>query len=117
MKMTSFATFEKINLTFPEVTIEPHFEKISFRVRKKIFATYDEKNLSATVKLSKSDQDQFSSANQSVYPVDNKWGEQGWTIVELAQVDEGLLYGILTSAYREVAPKKLIELMDTDENS
>ncbi len=40
-------TLEKLRtlaLSFPESTEEPHFEKISFRVKKKIFATYDKKN-------------------------------------------------------------------------
>jgi predicted DNA-binding protein (MmcQ/YjbR family) len=29
-------------LSLPETTQEPHFEKTSFKVRKRIFATYDE---------------------------------------------------------------------------
>lgn len=47
--MATFTMLEKINLSFPEVTIEPHFEKISFRVKKRIFATFDEKHGRATV--------------------------------------------------------------------
>jgi hypothetical protein len=30
--------------SFPKATEEPHFEKTSFRVKKKFFATYDKKN-------------------------------------------------------------------------
>lgn len=39
--MVSIDTLRKLALSFPEVTEEPHFEKTSFRVKKKIFATYD----------------------------------------------------------------------------
>lgn len=105
--MPGFESLESLILGFPEVSVEPHFEKISFRVRRKIIATYDEQNQWATLKLSRADQDHFTSLHQAVRPVDNKWGQQGWTIVELGEADEVLLKEVLTAAYREVAPKKL----------
>jgi hypothetical protein len=49
--MVSIETFRKLALSFPEATEEPHFEKSSFRIRKKIFATFDEKNNRAVLKL------------------------------------------------------------------
>ena len=70
--MATFGTLEKIILDFPEITVEPHFEKISFRVKNKIIATYDEKNNRVTVKLSECEQDNFSSLDSQIYPVDNK---------------------------------------------
>ena len=106
--MVSINTFRKIALSFPEATEEPHFEKTSFRVKKKIFATYDDKNKRACLKLSEIDQDVFSSGNKTmIYPVNNKWGKQGWTWVEMRQVNEKLFVDALTTAYCEVAPKKL----------
>jgi len=41
--MMSFIQLKEIALGLPETTEEPHFEKTSFWVRKKIFATYAEK--------------------------------------------------------------------------
>ena len=64
--MATFGTLEKIILDFPEITVEPHFEKISFRVKNKIFATYDEKNNRVTVKLSECEQDNFSSLKERI---------------------------------------------------
>ena len=113
--MATFGTLEKIILNFPEVTVEPHFEKISFRIKKKIFATYDEKNNKVTVKLTEIDQDDFSSLSPNIYPVDNKWGKQGWTFIELGEINQDLLTKTLTSAYCEVAPKKLSERVGTNE--
>ncbi|PSL04393.1 MmcQ/YjbR family DNA-binding protein [Cecembia rubra] len=108
--MVSFETFRKSALSFPEVIEVPHFEKISFRVKKKIFATYDHKNKRATLKLSEIDQDVFSSSDRTIiYPVANKWGKQGWTFVELGKVQKGLFIDALTTAYCEVAPQKLAE--------
>jgi hypothetical protein len=102
----------KLALSFPEATEVPHFEKISFRVKTKIFATYDQKNERLCIKLSEIDQHVFSSADKTIiYPLDNKWGKQGWTLVEMKQVKKDLVTDALTTAYCEVAPKKLAELV------
>lgn len=107
--MITFKTVQKLALSFPETTEEPHFEKTSFRVKKKIFATYDEKNERVCIKLSIIDQNVFSMDGKSIYPLNNKWGKQGWTLIELKIVNPDLLTDAITSAYCEVAPKKLPE--------
>lgn len=110
--MVSISMFRKWALSFPEVTEEPHFEKTSFRIKMKIFATIDEKNNRASIKLSVIDQDIFSAADkQIIFPVANKWGKQGWTIIELSKVDKELGKAALLTAYCEVAPKKLADLV------
>lgn len=115
--MVTFETLQKLAFSFPEVVEEPHFEKTSFRVRKKIFATYDAKNHRASIKLSAVDQDIFSTADKTaIYPVQNAWGKQGWTLVELNSVSEELFTAAITTAYCEVAPKKLADLVRPDEN-
>jgi predicted DNA-binding protein (MmcQ/YjbR family) len=110
--MVSIKTFRKLALSFPEATEELHFEKTSFRVKKKIFATYDDLNKRACIKLSEIDQDIFSLADKTIiFPVDNKWGKQGWTFIEMEKVRKELFIAALTAAYCEVAPKKLSELV------
>ena len=70
----------------------------------------------ATVKLSAIDQDVFCAFDHSIiYPVPNKWGKQGWTHVNLQLVKEDMLTEVLKSAYREVAPKKLADLVTFEE--
>ncbi len=67
-------------------------------------------NNKATLKLSEIDQDVFSSTSRgSIYPVPNKWGKQGWTIIEIDQVDPSLFEDALTTAYCLVAPQKLAQ--------
>jgi predicted DNA-binding protein (MmcQ/YjbR family) len=108
--MVTIDTLRKLALSFPEAIEEPHFEKTSFRVKKKIFATYDDKLKRACIKLSEIDQNVFSSTDRTIiYPVDNKWGEQGWTLIEMEKVHKDLFVDALTTAYCEVAPKKLAE--------
>lgn len=106
--MISLDTFRKLALSFPEATEDPHFEKISFRVKKKIFATYDSVKNRACIKLSEIDQNVFSVSDKTIiFPVDNKWGKQGWTLIEMSKVNKNLFIDALTTAYCEVAPKKL----------
>lgn len=115
--MVSIDFFRKLALSFPETTEEPHFEKTSFRVKKKIFATYDNAKKRACIKLSEVDQDIFSaSGNSIIFPVDNKWGKQGWTLIEMTKVRKELFVAALTTAYCEVAPKKLADQVRPNES-
>lgn len=108
--MITFDHLRKLALSFEATTEEPHFEKTSFRVQKKIFVTYDQKNHRACVKLSLADQDVFSVADTTIiYGVPNKWGTMGWTFIEMNTVLPELFDAAITSAYCEVAPKKFAE--------
>ncbi|MEO6135520.1 MAG: MmcQ/YjbR family DNA-binding protein [Ginsengibacter sp.] len=108
--MVTLDSFRKLALSFPEASEEPHFDKISFRVKKKIFATCDDKNKRASIKLSELDQGVFCAGDRTIiYPVDNKWGTQGWTIIEMKRVHKDLFADALQTAYCEVAPKKLAD--------
>ncbi len=105
--MASYAFLKKLVLSLPEVTEEAHFEKISFRVKKKIFVTSDDHQKIAVLKLSESDQDLFGLKDPTIiYPVQNKWGKQGWTIFHIEVVSISILQDALVKAYCRVAPKK-----------
>ncbi len=106
--MITIPAFTKLALSFADVVQLPHFELISFRVNKKIFATLDEKNNRAMVKLSLPDQSSFSSYDPTIiYPVPNAWGAQGATYIELDKVGRAILKDALTTAYHTAAQKKL----------
>ena len=113
--MVAIDAFRTIALSFPETTEQPHFEKSSFRVQKKIFATLDIKKAQACIKLSEIDQDVFSSFNKSaIFPVPNKWGKQGWTLINLDEVEMDILNDAMLTSYCGVAPKRLsTDLKDT----
>ena len=109
--MVDIDTFRQIALSFPEVTEQPHFEKPSFRIGKKIFATLDIGQNQACLKLSEIDQDVFSAFDRTViFPVPNKWGKQGWTYLHLSKVRKDILADALKTAYCRVAPKRLLIL-------
>ena len=105
--MVSIETFRKLAMSFPNATEEPHFEKTSFRINKKIFASFDEKNDQAVLKLNEIDQSVFCSFNKAIiYPVPNKWGKQGWTLFDLNKLEKEMLQGALETAFNEVTKKK-----------
>lgn len=105
--MVSIKNFRELALSFPETDERPHFEKTSFRVKKKIFATLSDQTNLAVVKLSEIDQSVFCSFDRSIiYPVDNKWGKQGWTVINLKKVRKDMLMDALTTAYNEVQNTK-----------
>ena len=105
--MVSIENFRKLAMSFPDATEESHFEKISFRIKKKIFATFDEKNNRAVLKLNEIDQSVFCASSEIIfYPIPNKWGKQGWTIVELSKVRPEMFEDALILSYESVITKK-----------
>ncbi len=108
--MIDVETVKKFALSFDEAVEQPHFERTSFRVKKKIFATVDSKKKTLVVKLSAADQSAFSAFDDEiVYPVPGAWGRKGWTIVEFEKVEQEMFEDALTTSYCMVAPKKLAE--------
>ncbi len=108
--MPSLIEFNTLALLLPEVSIEPHFEKVSFRVKKKIFATLNEKESRATLKFTPEEQEMFCKINQeAIFPVPNKWGKMGWTHLKYLDLNAEIILELLKTAYCNVAPKSLAD--------
>jgi hypothetical protein len=104
--MVNIEAFRKMALSFPDVIEAPHFEKTSFRIHKKIFATLNVSEKRCCVKFSPIDQSVFCLYDKTViYPVPNKWGTQGWTLINLTNVKKTMLQDALETSYNEVASK------------
>lgn len=105
--MVTLENCKSFALSFPNTDEKPHFEKISIRINQKIFITLDSKKNIATVKLTAKSQDLFSLFDPKiVYPVPNKWGLQGWTIVELNLIELDFLNEIIEEAFQTVSKSK-----------
>ena len=101
--MVKQETFIEMASSFPDVTVEPHFENTAFKIKKKIFATINPKANRICIKLNTIDQDVFSAFdNTIIYAVPNKWGKMGWTNIELSKVKKSVLADALKTAYNEV---------------
>jgi hypothetical protein len=101
--MITLEGFRKMAMALEMVVEVPHFEKTSFRIKGKIFATLNSKEYRACVRLSEIDQSTFCSFDASViYPVPNKWGKYGWTLINLKKIRKSMCEDILNTAYNTV---------------
>lgn len=104
--MISATTFRKTANSFEQVTEEPHFNKISFRIKGKIFATLDPLTNQATLKLAVADQSVYCLIQPAFAgPETGAWGKQGWTFIDLRKAPKQLVVEALNKAFTQVAPK------------
>ena len=100
----------KAALSLPETQEKPHFHLTSFRVKNKIFATIHADKNYMMVKLSAIDQSVFCSYNKEViFPVPGGWGKNGATFINLKKVKKAMFLDALATAWKSIAPAKLIE--------
>ncbi|HET6898260.1 MAG TPA: MmcQ/YjbR family DNA-binding protein [Vicinamibacteria bacterium] len=105
------AAFRQLALALPEAVEAGHMGHPDFRVKGKIFATlgYPDDRW-AMVKLTPEQQTAFiESAPEVFVPVKGGWGRKGATNVRLAEATRGALGPALATAWRNVAPRALVE--------
>lgn len=103
--------FRKLALALPETEERQHMNHPDFRVAGKIFATlgYPDK-FRAMVKLSPEDQHYFSKDFPEAFiPVKGAWGRRGATNVVLKAAKKETLCRALQAAWRNTAPKRLLD--------
>ncbi len=100
--------FRELALSFPHTIASPHFERTAFKVvDKRIFATLHEESETANIKFSPAAQSVYCLIDkEAIYPVNNKWGLQGWTTFQLASIDGQIMLDALHTAYNEVLKSK-----------
>ena len=93
-------------LALPGVIELPHFDRASFRVNKRIFATMQEEKKIAVLMFPPLEQSVFCSFDKTIiYPVPGGWGRQGATIFELGKIKKAMLKDALSVVYNEVVEK------------
>ena len=104
--MISPAAARKLATAFPGVEEKPHFEKASFRVGGKIYATLDEARHRASLKLSETDQSVYCRIKPILAtPATGAWGRQGWTVFDLDKTSTVIFREALGKAWQGLAPK------------
>lgn len=105
--MVSIAAFRKLALALPGAEELPHFEKPSFRVKKKIFATLHEKDKRAMLMLTPEDQSVFCLYDATIFiPVPGFWGAKGATFVDLTKVRTDMCKDALSAAHASLQKKR-----------
>ena len=111
--------FRRIALSFPATEERAHHHHPDFRVRGKIFATlgYPEDGW-GMVKLAPEQQHNFVEAFPAAFmPVTGAWGRKGATSVRLKAAHKTLVRRALAAAWRNTAPKPLVDQFDGGESA
>lgn len=103
----------RLALALPEAHEEGHFDKPSFRVRKRIFATIGDAESVVVLKIPVDDQEVLLTAKPEAF-VTNAWSKQGWLGVRLDQIEEDLFEELLEGAWRRIAPKRAIKVLEEE---
>jgi hypothetical protein len=109
--------FRSLALSLPEASEAAHMGHPDFRVRRKVFATlgYPDEGW-GVVKLTPEQQARWVQAEPAVFvPVPGGWGRRGSTQVHLAVATEDVVRPALVAAWRNVAPKRLVQGYDFEE--
>ena len=100
-----------IALSLPEAEEHPHFDRPSFRVRKKIFATLppamDDGRHLVVLKLPELVKESLQQNNADATVSLGNWDKGGWTQLDIGRMDEDKMADLVSLAWRQVAPKKL----------
>jgi hypothetical protein len=97
--MMTAAEFRNIALSFDGVSEQPHFDRVAFKA-KRIFASIAADQKTSNLLLSLEDQKLRCTIHSTVLsPVPTKWGERGWTTLNLATADVVLAHSVLHSAW------------------
>lgn len=107
----SLQAFREQALGFPETFESAHMEHPDFRIRKgKIFATLWPKEGWGMVILTPEQQEGFVDTAPAMFvPVKGGWGRRGCTHVILKKASQRTLKVALAVAWRNAAPRKLIQ--------
>ena len=102
-------TARRFALSLPETTEEPHFEKSSFRVKGKIFATVPEGGKLLHVNVEPDEGAALVQEQPDAFEA-IVWGKQArtdWIRVHLAKADWAVVQELLEEAWRRKAPTRV----------
>jgi hypothetical protein len=108
------AAFRKLALSLPEASEAPHFERASFRVGKKIFATMTGDGAEAMVRVAPRDKlYALLKAQPDLFFSYGGWTERNGSLgVRLAKIDVGQMQPLVVDSWRHVAPKRALAAFD-----
>jgi len=101
----------KIALSLPDTEEREHWQRPSFRVKSKIFATLWETEQRAVLKLTLELQTTLVASDPETFFLTG-WEHQGWTGVQLTNIDPEQFKKLMIAAWKNVAPKRVAAAYD-----
>ncbi len=109
--MVSNQAVRELALALPGSHEEEHWGEPSFRVGKRIFAVLYGAERRVVLKLPLDCQEMLIGAAPDLYSI-GRFSHQGWTHVALKGVSKAEFRQHLETAWREVAPKRVVRAYD-----
>jgi hypothetical protein len=101
------AAVRRLALALPEASEAPHFERTSFRVRDKIFATIAPDGRSMNVFVDDEQREVMVRVDPETYET-LTWGKSAYLHVHLQKANARDVETLLRAAWERKAPKKLV---------
>lgn len=102
--MVSLETFRKLVLDLSEVTECLHFKRVMFGVGKKNFASFDPRTGELAFKLKPTGSNRLDGIQRGLLSIaPGKYGEHGWTKVDMGKIDAAEFVQLLNSAHAAVS--------------
>ncbi|MDB5471379.1 MAG: hypothetical protein JWR84_2939 [Caulobacter sp.] len=96
-------------LSLPLAEEHPHFDRASFRVKGKIFATLPPGGERVVLKLLPEIKESLRQSDpEAIIPLPGAWDRGGWTEIAFRSMEDDKLAHLVRLAWRQVAPKKLL---------
>lgn len=102
----------QLALALPEAEERETWGEATFRVRDKIFLMFAYDGATASVKATLDAQDVLVHAEPDTFRVAPYTGRFGWIAVQLASVRTDQMQLLVTEAWRQTAPKRLVAAYD-----
>lgn len=103
--MADAADLRRMALALPGTSESPHFDRAAFKVDR-IYVTLAADGLTANVRFTPDEQAFKCQLAPDVFaPIDNAWGRQGWTLVNLRAATLGDLQLALEMAHAHALGK------------
>ena len=97
--MATADDLRRLALALEGTTEAPHFDRAAFKV-KRIYVTLAADGRTANLKLTPDEQEFKTMMAPEVFQaIDNGWGRQGWTTINLSAATEDELQAALAMAY------------------
>ena len=106
--MITVEEVRNLALSLPEVREEPHFDRASFRVRGRIFATIAPDGKSGMLKLDLDAHETLLAAQPETFFSFGGFSRNGATGVRFARVKKQMFRELLDEAFCNVAPRTLL---------
>lgn len=104
--MVTGVEFREIALSFAGTDEAKHFDRSAFRVRR-IYATLAPDERSANLRFTPDEQEFRCMMSPGAFsPLNNAWGRQGWTAVQLASVSPSELKAAIEAAWQHGCQKR-----------